>query len=105
MDKNIKIKVNKTTVISVRMTPMERNLIESRAKNSGYSLSRYMVEMAIGREVKNLSAEEKKGYVDLANFYTYFSQLGNLIRKKESMTYELQELMKLMKNHLQSMSR
>lgn len=105
MGKNIKIKVNKTTVISVRMTPMERNLIESRAKNSGYSLSRYMVEMAIGREVKNLSVEEKKGYADLANFYTYFSRLSNLIRKKESMTYELQELMKLMKNHLQSMSR
>lgn len=105
MGKYIKIKVNKTTVISVRMTPMERNLIESRAKNSGYSLSRYMVEMAIGREVKNLSTEEKKGYADLANFYTYFSRLGNLICKKESMTYELQELMKLMKNHLQSMSR
>lgn len=105
MAKNIKIKVNKTTVISVRMTPMERNLIESRAKNSGYSLSRYMVEMAIGREVKNLSAEEKKGYADLANFYTYFSRLGNLIRNKESMTFELHELMKLIKNHLKSMSR
>ncbi len=103
MAKTTKIKVNKTTVISVRMTPMERNLIESRARNSGYTLSRYLVEMAIGREVKHLSAEEKKGYADLANFYTYFSRLGNLIRKKESMTFELQELMKLMKIHLKKL--
>jgi len=48
-------KGKKSHSVSVRMTPMERMLIESRAKKTGMSMSSYMVLCSMGKELKLLS--------------------------------------------------
>lgn len=97
-----KDKINKTSQISVRMTPMERMLIESKAKKSGRTMSSFMVQSAMGIQMKVLSDEEKKAYQDLANYHTNFSRIGNLFRKGDhpKMITELEELIQEIKEQL-----
>lgn len=91
---------NRTSQISVRMTSMERKLIESKAKETGYSMSSFMVQSALGNSIKNLSAEEKKAYIDLAKFHTNFSRISSLFKKKSAISDELQIVMAEIREHL-----
>lgn len=82
------------------MTSLERKLIEIKAKESGYSMSRFMVQSALGKSLKNLSAEEKKGYIDLAKYHTNFSRISNLFKEKSPILEELQTVIFEIRDHL-----
>jgi uncharacterized protein (DUF1778 family) len=84
-----KFKSNKTSQISVRMTPMERMFIENRAKKSGRSMSQFMVESSLGKEMKILSEEEKKAYLDLSKYHFNFSRIGNLFKQGSDIKEEI----------------
>ena len=84
-------KINKTSQISVRMTPMERMLIEGRAKNSGRSMSQFLVESAMGKELKLLSEEQKKAYLDLSKYHFNFTRIGNLFKNGSDIKQEILE--------------
>jgi len=88
------LKQNRTSQISVRMTPMERMLIESRAKSSGYSMSQFMVESSLGKELKFLSEEEKIAYKNLAAYHTHFNRISTLIRHNQDISRELNEVLR-----------
>ena len=94
MEKN---KANRTSQISVRMTPMERMLIESRAKKTGRSMSQYMVESSLGKEIRLLSEEEKKAYLDLSKYHSNFNRISSLFRQGGSIKEELQNIAKEIK--------
>lgn len=64
----MEFKEKKDAQISVRMTPIERCLIKSKADAVGMSLSRYMVECAKGTKIKTLTTEEKKRILIWQNF-------------------------------------
>lgn len=82
-------KQNRTSQISIRLTPMERMLIESRAKESGRSMSQFLVESAMGKELKLLTEEQKKAYLDLAKYHTNFSRIGNLFKNGSDIKSEI----------------
>lgn len=96
-----KFKSNKTSQISVRMTPMERMFIENRAKKSGRSMSQFMVESSLGKEMKILSEEEKKAYLDLAKYHTNFNRIASLFRQGGSITEELHQVIAEIKKTLE----
>jgi uncharacterized protein (DUF1778 family) len=95
------LKQNRTSQISVRMTPMERMLIESRAKSSGYSMSQFMVESSLGKELKFLSEEEKIAYKNLATYHTHFNRISTLIRHNQDISRELNEVLREIKKQLE----
>ncbi|MDV4026117.1 hypothetical protein CMT52_17435 [Elizabethkingia anophelis] len=95
------LKQNRTSQISVRMTPMERMLIESRAKNSGYSMSQFMVESSLGKELKLLSEEEKLAYKNLATYHTNFNRISTLIHHNLDISRELKEVVREIKKQLE----
>ena len=95
------IKSNRSSQISVRMTPIERMLIENKAQKSGYSMSQFMVQSALGKEMKILSAEEKQAYLDLAKYHTHFSRISSLFRQGGSVTSELQDVISEIKKTLE----
>lgn len=74
------------------MTPMERMLIESKAKESGYTMSQFLVQSAFKKEMKILSEVEKKAYLDLAKYHTNFNRISSLFRNKGDITEELKNV-------------
>lgn len=82
------------------MTPMERMLIESKAKSSGYTMSQFLVQSAIGKEMKILSEEQKKAYLDLAKYHTNFNRISSLFRQGGSISDELQQVIAEIKKTL-----
>lgn len=96
-------KQNRTSQVSVRMTPMERKLIEFRAKESGYSMSSFMVKSSLENSLKILSAEEKRAYIDLAKYHTNFSRISSLFREKSPILDELQIVITEIREHLKQL--
>lgn len=96
-------KSKKSQAISVRMTPMERMLIESRAKDSGMSMSSYMVLSSMGKELKLLSQEQKTAYKHLATYHSHFSRIGNLVRNRADISAEVIEVIREIKKQLESL--
>lgn len=97
------LKQNRTSQISVRMTPMERMLIESRARSSGYNMSQFMVESSLGKELKLLSEEEKIAYKNLATYHTHFNRISTLIRHNQDISRELNEVLREIKKQLEAL--
>ena len=95
------LKQNRTSQISIRMTPMERMLIESRAKSSGYSMSQFMVESSLGKELKLLSEGEKTAYKNLATYHTNFNRISTLVRHNQDISRELNEVLREIKKQLE----
>lgn len=94
-------KGKKSHAVSVRMTPMERMLIESRAKETGMSMSSYMVLSSLGKELRLLSQEEKTAYKHLATYHNHFSRIGNLVRNRADISAELTEVIREIKKQLE----
>lgn len=94
-------KDKKSNSVSVRMTPMERMLIESRAKDTGMSMSSYMVLCSLGKELKLLSEEQKTAYKHLATYHSHFSRIGNLVRNRADISAEVSEVVREIKKQLE----
>lgn len=96
------LKNKKSHSVSVRMTPMERILIESRAKETGMSMSSYMVLCSLGKELKLLSEEKKSAYKHLATYHSHFSRIGNLVRNRADISEEVLEVVREIKKQLET---
>ena len=94
-------KDKKSHAVSVRMTPMERMLIESRAKETGMSMSSYMVLCSLGKELKLLTLEQKTAYKHLATYHSHFSRIGTLVRNNSDISAEVTEVIREIKKQLE----
>ena len=98
MEKELKDLIKKTDkkdrYISVRMTSVERMVIKENAEKSGRTMSRYMVDCAMKREIKLITAEDKKAYQELANYKANFNRISNLIKDKKEIVQEIETLVK-----------
>ena len=99
------MKDNKTKQISVRMTPLERILIEKRAKAVGKTLSRYMVDCATGVKMKAISEEEKQAFLMLSNYANNFARINNLLKDKKDISAEVLETARAIREHLKTFSK
>jgi hypothetical protein len=94
-------KDKKSQAVSVRMTPMERMLIESRAKETGMSMSSYMVLCSLGKELKLLSKEQKTSYKHLATYHSNFARIGSLVMNRADISEEVLEVVREIKKQLE----
>lgn len=94
-------KEKKSQAVSVRMTPMERMLIESRAEETGMSMSSYMVQCSLGKELKLLNREQKSAYKNLATYHSHFARIGTLIRNRADISSEVTEVVREIKKQLE----
>lgn len=91
----------KDRYISVRMTSVERMVIKENAEKSGRTMSRYMVDCAMKREIKLITAEDKKAYQELANYKTDFNRISNLIKDKKDIALEVRNIVKSIEKTMQ----
>lgn len=64
-------------------------------------MSQFMVESSLGKEMKILSEEEKKAYLDLAKYHTNFNRISSLFRQGGSINDELQDVISEIKKTLE----
>ena len=79
---------------------MERLLIEKRAKAAGKTLSRYMVDSAMGKEMRLLTEEEKKAYITLSDYANNFARISNLFKNRKDISREVLEVARAIREHL-----
>lgn len=64
-------------------------------------MSQFMVESSLGKEMKILSEEEKKAYLDLAKYHTNFNRIASLFRQGGSISDELHQVIAEIKKTLE----
>ena len=94
--------MNKKKRIELRVTTLEKKIIEKKAENSGLNTSEYCRNAALGKKINTkLTIEELEVYKDLTKYHNNFTAISNLLKKKDSKFYkEVQEVTKLIKQHL-----
>jgi hypothetical protein len=98
--------VPRSEIITFRVTPVQKQVIELSAKETGLSTSTFVRRAAMNMKVTlRFSPEEFQVYKDLQLYHRNFKLIGNLIRgndfnKKEKIVTELNQVMTLIKEHL-----
>lgn len=74
----------RTQKIEVRVSYFERLGIQMNAEKAGLSISEYVRDSALSRQIlARRTPEELEGYQNLANFKTNFSRISNLVNAGE----------------------
>lgn len=94
--------MNKKEIIKLRVTPLEKAIIQKKSENSGLSMSAYCRNTSLGRKIGYcLTEEELEVYRDLSKFRADFIRLANFFRTKNpELEQEIQNTSKLLKEHL-----
>ncbi len=96
----------RTKYISFRVSHIEKKAISLAAKEANLSTSTFARRAALNMKVTlRFSPEELEVYNNLHAYYRNFKSIGNLIKSKhfhknDMILYELEEVIKLIKNHL-----
>lgn len=70
----------KSERIEIRVSYLERSLIELNAEKAGLSISEYVRDCALSRVIKaRRTSEELQAYKNLSNFRTNFARISNLL--------------------------
>lgn len=70
----------KSERIEIRVSYLERSLIELNADKAGLSLSEYVRNCALSRVIQaRRTSEEIQAYQNLSNFRTNFARISNLL--------------------------
>lgn len=97
--------MKRTEKIELRVTKLEKKLLEKRAGESGLSVSEYLRRAGFGRKIGyKLTPEELEVYKDLHTYHRHFSSLSNLFKKGHPDFWkEAQSLMQEVKQHLKKL--
>lgn len=94
--------------IAIRTTYLERAIIEQNAEKAGLSISEYVRDCALSRQIlARRSAQELEAYKNLANFKTNFNRISNLIHAGEEprLKAEIHDLIQKLNLALEDISR
>lgn len=98
--------ITRTKYISFRVSNIEKKAIALAAKDANLSTSEFARRSSLNMKVTlRFSAEELEVYNNLHVYHRNFRSIGNLIKSKhfyknDMILYELEEVIKLIKNHL-----
>lgn len=94
--------MKRTEKIELRVSKLEKKLLEKRADESGISVSEYLRRAGLGQKIGyKLTPEELEVYKDLHIFHRHFSNLSNLFKNGYPAFWtEAQKLMQEIKYHL-----
>lgn len=93
--------------IEVRVSYLERSAIKSNAEKAGLSISEYIRDCALARQISaRRTPEELEAYKNLANFKTYFSRISNIISAGEEpqLKAEIADLIQKLNRALEEIS-
>lgn len=77
--------MSKTQRIELRVSLLDKKLIEINAKKSGLSISQYLVDCGLHRVIKPPPSEERlSAYKELAKFHQNFTYISNLIKNNNA---------------------
>lgn len=99
--------ITRSEYISFRVSNLEKKAIAIAAKETNLSTSEFARRASLNMKVTlRFSPEELEVYNNLHTYHKNFKAIGNLIRSKhfnknEIILQELQEVMKLIKKHLE----
>lgn len=97
----------KTKYISFRVSNIEKKAITMAAKETGLSTSEFARRAALNMKVTlRFSPEEMEVYKNLHVYHRNFKAISNLVksdyfRKNDTILLELEEMIKLIKSHLE----
>lgn len=102
---------NRDEIIRIRVTAFEKYALQSKAENTGLSVSEYLRKCGLGRELPVLpSSDEVQAYIQLKNLETNFKRISNLyaqtknpyfqdfINEIKSLITEVQQRLNTLKN-------
>ncbi len=97
--------MRRTEKIELRVTKLEKKLLEKRADESGLSVSEYLRRAGFGQTIGyKLTPEELGVYKDLSAFHRHFSNLSNLFKKGHPDFWkETRNVMQIIKDHLKKL--
>ena len=97
----------RTKYISFRVTNIEKKAIAMAAKESSLSTSEFARRASLNMKVTlRFSPEELEVYNNLHAYHQNFKSISNLVKSKhfhknDMILYELEEVIKLIKSHLE----
>jgi uncharacterized protein (DUF1778 family) len=91
--------------IEIRVSNLDKKMIEKRAEKANLSVSEFVLKTALGERVKQaFSDEEVLALKDLHQFNNNFSRIANLIKKNDSEVmkeiYDTQQAIKRVLNKI-----
>jgi uncharacterized protein (DUF1778 family) len=96
------IAVKRSSLIPVRVTPLQKKVIQLTAKKTGLSVSDFMRKSAMNKTVRiRFSNEELEAYKTLQEYHKHFARISNLIKSKDpQLTAEIEKTQQLIFEHL-----
>ena|SRR5690625_6268272 len=98
-----KSKKKRTQFIKFRVSSLEQNTIQKKAKNAGLTASEFLRRLAFKKEIRGrLTPEEIECYQTLIKYADNFRRISNLINKndKRGVKKETLKTAELIKAHL-----
>jgi len=86
---------NKTRRIEIRLSYLERSIIDTNAQKAGLSISEYIRDCALSRHISaRRTPIELEAYKNLSDFKTHFSRISSLINEgsEPTLKYEIRSL-------------
>jgi len=75
----------RTKYIKVRLTPLEKKLLEKKAAHAGLQVAPYCRSSALNQKINyKLTGEELSAYHLLVKYHNNFKSIGNMLRNKDS---------------------
>lgn len=101
------MQTKRNSKIEVRVSYFERLGIEMNAQKAGLSISEYVRDSALSRQIlARRTPQELEAYQNLANFKTNFSRISNLVHAGEEpqLKAEIHDLIKKLNKALEDIS-
>lgn len=77
--------VKRTALLRMSLTPLEKKVIERKAKNAGMQAAPYCRTVCLGHQISGrLTEEEIQAYQMLVKYHNNFQRITNLLKSKDS---------------------
>lgn len=88
--------------IEIRVTSLEKAIIQKKAENSALSMSEYVRSSALNQNISyKLTEDEFEVYKMLKSYYNNFQRIGNLLKEKDAeFAKEVMKTAKEIRRHL-----
>lgn len=94
--------VKRKSLIPVRVTPLEKKVIQLSAVKAGLTVSDFVRKSAMNKTVRlRFSPEELEAYKTLQEYHKNFSRISNLMKSRDpQLNEEIEKTQKLIFEHL-----
>lgn len=77
--------IKKDKIIKLRVTNLEKSILQNKAKKAGLGVSEFLRRLAFEKELKTrLTKEEIEIYQSLSKYADNFRRIGNLFKKGDT---------------------